>query len=154
MKNKAIILLILAILSLIAGVLISKMSFIGKIGITFLYDEYTILKSWWKTSLLMFIVQVVLFAVQTIFQHRSVSRFNYFILSFFLLIIGFVGLYLSYIDFTKSSHRLMSTSFHVGVYLFWVTWILNCGSFLIRKKRDNQSPYLLFRRKKEIEDKF
>ena len=47
MKNVTILGLVQALLSLISGILISKMSFIGKIGISTMYREYTIFKTWW-----------------------------------------------------------------------------------------------------------
>ena len=60
MKNLSILTLIQALLSLVSGILISKMSFIGKIGVSTFYSQYAVFKTWWKTALILFIVQFVL----------------------------------------------------------------------------------------------
>lgn len=136
MKNRIIAILVLAFSSLLSGILISKMSFIGRVGITIIYNEYAILKSWWKTALLFFIIQAVLFAVFSIWQNKNSSKLKQFILPVIFLIIGFVGLYYTYHDFTQTSHRLLKASFHFGFYLFWMTWFANCIYFLIIKPGD------------------
>ena len=138
MKNRFILLLILALFSVVSGVLISKMSFIGKIGITFLYDEYTILKSWWQTALMFFTLQMMLFGIMYYFHYKQTSIIMRKLLPFILFFVGVIGFYLTYIDFTETSHRLMSTSFHMGFYLFWVTWFVNCIYFLILTKKQNK----------------
>ena len=51
MKNLSILTLIQALLSLVSGILISKMSFIGKIGVSTFYSQYAVFKTWWKTAL-------------------------------------------------------------------------------------------------------
>ena len=48
MKNLSILTLIQALLSLVSGILISKMSFIGKIGGSTFYSQYAVFKTWWK----------------------------------------------------------------------------------------------------------
>ncbi|WP_333660411.1 hypothetical protein [Chishuiella changwenlii] len=133
MKNRIIAVLVLAFSSLLSGILISKMSFIGRVGITIIYNEYAILKSWWKTALLFFVIQVVLFIIFSIWQKKNVSKLKQFILPMVFLIMGFGGLYYTYHDFTETSHRLLKASFHFGFYLFWMTWFANCMYFLIIK---------------------
>jgi len=112
------------------------MSFIGKVGITFLYDEYTILKTWWQTALLFFILQMILFTVMYYFHYKEASIYKRKILPIVLIVIGGIGLYFTYIDFTETSHRLMKTSFHIGFYLFWITWFVNCIYFLGLTKKE------------------
>ncbi|HEY4539932.1 MAG TPA: hypothetical protein VIG94_07990 [Faecalibacter sp.] len=138
MKNRFILLLILALFSIVSGVLISKMSFIGKVGITFLYDEYTILKSWWQTALMLFVVQMGIFGLMYYFHFKQTAVLMRKILPLILIVVGIIGLYLTFIDFTETSHRLMSTSFHMGFYLFWITWFINCIYFLVLQKKERK----------------
>ena len=73
MKNLSILTLIQALLSLVSGILISKMSFIGKIGVSTFYSQYAVFKTWWKTALILFIVQfVLLLFLQTPLIHFEV----------------------------------------------------------------------------------
>ncbi len=135
MKNRLITLLVLAILSLLSGILISKMSFIGKVGITLIYNEYTIFKSWWQTALVMFIIQLIIFGILSFSQHKKQSKFKRSILPILFILIGVAGFYYTYYDFTETSHRLMKKSFHFGFYLFWMTWFINCFFFFSTKPK-------------------
>ena len=92
MKNVTILGLIQALLSLISGVLISKMSFIGKIGISTMYREYTIFKTWWKTALLLLVIQLVLIAVLQLFRTKVSVSFSR-LLAFLLIVLGGIGAY-------------------------------------------------------------
>ncbi|MBF0596990.1 hypothetical protein [Faecalibacter rhinopitheci] len=136
MKNRIILVLILAFLSLLSGILISKMSFIGKVGITFFYDEYTIFKSWWKTGLLFFVIQMIIFGLLSFFHFENNSVFKQKIVPIIFIIIGVIGVYYTYYDFTETSHRLMKTSFHMGFYLFWIGWFISCIYYLILTKKE------------------
>ena len=136
MKNKIIIVVVIAFLSLLSGILISKMSLLSKVGITFIYDEYSLLKSWWKTGLLMFIIQIAIFTILSLIQKNTDKKVRYYGFPLILTIIGTVGLYMTYLNFTETSHRLMNSNFKIGFYLFWITWIGNSLSFLLNKKQD------------------
>ena len=106
MKNVTILGLVQALLSLISGILISKMSFIGKIGISTMYREYTIFKTWWKTALLLLVIQLVLIAVLQLFRTKVSVSFSR-LLAFLLIVLGGIGAYFTYIDFTTTSHKMM-----------------------------------------------
>ncbi|MFV0223894.1 hypothetical protein OBJ96_02115 [Empedobacter falsenii] len=135
MKNKIIHLLILAFSSLLSGIMISKMSFIGKVGITIIYNEYTILKSWWKTALLLFAIQAIIFVVLSVWKMKTTKRLNQLLLPFIFLSIGIIGLIYTYYDFTETSHRLLKKTFHFGFYIFWLTWFGNCIFFMSKQKK-------------------
>lgn len=122
------------LLSVISGVLITKMSFIGRIGIHTAYREYLIFRNWWKTALVLFAIQLVIISLLSI-CNRFASVKTTRIVSFILLTIGIVGLYFTYIDFTTTSHKLMKGNFHSGFYLFWAGWFISCFSFLLSKKK-------------------
>ncbi|MFV0139095.1 hypothetical protein OBK16_04930 [Empedobacter falsenii] len=135
MKNKIIHLLILAFSSLLSGIMISKMSFIGKVGITIIYNEYTILKSWWKTALLLFAIQAIIFVVLSVWKMKTTKLLKQLLLPFIFLSIGIIGLIYTYYDFTETSHRLLKKTFHFGFYIFWLTWFGNCIFFMSKQKK-------------------
>lgn len=142
MKKRIPVLLLLTILSVICGYLFHKISWIGRLGINIAYDEYTIFKSWWKSSLLVFGIYMALYLIHYLAcknkQQRSVIIIN--IVSI-LLAIG--GLYYTYHDFrTDFSHRIAGERFHLGFYLFWVGWIVINLHFIIRKQANNANKQL------------
>jgi len=132
MKNLTILTLIQAVMSLISGMLISQMSFIGKIGVSTYYSQYAVFKTWWKTAIILFIVQFVLILFLQVFRTKVSPNFAR-TLAGLLIVIGAVGFYFTYIDFTTTSHKVMKFSFHLGFYLFWVAWFISCGYFLLTK---------------------
>ncbi len=141
MKGLSTVIAIQALLSTIAGVLLSQMSFIGRVGISVMYREYGIFKIWWKTAVLLFAVQLVLTLVLWLVKKLLGRRLAQATLLLFLLF-GLVGAYFTYLDFTTTNHRLMKVNFHAGVYLFWGTWILACVYFMAvpMKKRQLREP--------------
>ncbi len=126
MKAVRFIILLQAVLALLSGYLISKMSLIGRIGINLMYGEYAIFKSWWQTALLFFGIQLLLLGTQFFVKKRRGNKLA-FRLSLALLVIALIGLYVSYNDFQHTfSHKLLKEKFHLGFYLFWITWIGSC----------------------------
>ena len=123
MKNFSILTLIQAVMSLISAILISKMSFIGKIGVSTFYSQYAVFKTWWKTAILLFIVQFILLLFLQTFRSKVSAGFAR-ALALLLAVVGAVGFYLSYVDFTTTSHKMMKFSFHFGFYLFWIAWLI------------------------------
>ncbi len=124
---------------MISGVLISEMSFIGRMGIRFFFTEYTVLRSWWKTALLLFVVQLVLILF-LLFIRKVTNRRITVITALTLFLFGISGVYLTYLDFSGTAHRLMKASFHSGVYLFWVAWLCNCLYFLFLSRQATPLP--------------
>jgi len=103
--------------------LISKISWIGKIGIATVHKEYRLLRSDWKTFLLLFSLQIVLIASLTL---------------------GAVGLFFTFQDFIYTyTHRLLKERFHLGFYLFWIGWIGTCIFFLATKDEKDPAPFPL-----------
>ncbi|MGV4529103.1 hypothetical protein [Ornithobacterium rhinotracheale] len=139
MKNQINLILLQAISSLISGILVSKMSWIGKVGIGLIYRDYAILKNWWKAALLFFGVQLILILILNIIRWIAGIGAQK-IGSFILLILSIVGLYYTYIDFTETSHKMLKTSFHAGFYLVWASVMISCLYFLfMRRKIKHQS---------------
>ena len=132
------LLLFQAFSSVISGVLITKMSFLGRIGVHTMYREYLVFRSWWKTALLLFIIQAVLILILVICKKVATLALTRFV-SLALIVLGAIGLFFTYIDFTTTSHKLMKSSFHWGFYLFWIGWFISCLFFLFSKKPIKQS---------------
>lgn len=135
MRRSTSIIIFLSLLSVVAGYLLSHASWVGKVGIQLFYSEYDFLRSWWKTSLLVFLVYMFLYLIQSIVQRYASIIAAKFIHALALLLAIF-GLHLSYNDFQQTmSHRLMGERFHIGVYLFWVGWMVISIHCLLQKKR-------------------
>lgn len=134
MKNTALLILVQGILSLLCGILSSKMSFIGKIGIQVMYRDYLIFKSWWKTALICFAIQLSLILILSGLKAYSGLR-TVRVIAFSFLIAGIIGAYFTYIDFTTTSHKMMRAKFHIAGYLFWLAWFINCIYFIISNKK-------------------
>lgn len=124
MKRNSILVISLAFFSLIAGYLLSAISLVGRAGISLFYTQYQFLKTWWKGALLVFIVWMALFIVQLVLYKRVNKKTSNIILTISLMI-AIAGLYFSYSDFRNTlSHRWLGERFHLGVYLFWLGWIV------------------------------
>jgi len=123
----------------LAGWLISKISWIGRAGINLVYKEYSIFKSWWKTALLLFVIQMVLLLLQNVIR-KKYSRPIANIASIVLLVTALGGLFATYSDFNNNfSHRLLKEKFHLGFYLFWLGWISTCLYYIFSPGRSDAS---------------
>ena len=121
--NNLIFLLCLSFFSLIAGYLLSSISFVGKIGIGLFHSEYQFLKTWWKGSLLVFSAWIILWIIHVLLKKRLAPSRN-ILACVVSLIIALSGLYFSFYDFRHTlSHRWLGERFHLGVYLFWLGWV-------------------------------
>jgi hypothetical protein len=134
-KKTTFLILFLAALSVLSGLLLSKSSFIGKVGIHFFYQQYKFLHIWWQGALVIFGLLMALLVVHIIvkkYLDLKTARFTYLL----ALVVAIIGLYLTYRDFRDSlSHRLLGERFHIGAYLFWLGWISINIFFLIDYKR-------------------
>lgn len=123
------------LLSWLSTYLISKISLIGRMGIAVFYREYRLLRSGWKTFLLLFGIQLILIILLRIIQKKYSKKILLLIASV-LLLLGMLGLFLAFSDFMHVySHRLMKERFHLGFYLFWLQWMGTCIFFLIVNKK-------------------
>jgi membrane protein implicated in regulation of membrane protease activity len=132
MKRNQALILFLGFISLISGYMMSKASLIGKVGMSLFYREYKFLKTWWKGTLFIFIMLLVVYFLHRFMQQRlTIQKAR----SFHLIacIVAVVSLYLTYHDFRHTlSHRLLGERFHLGVYLFWLGWIAVSLSHLVQ----------------------
>jgi len=115
--------------------LILKISFIGKIRIATVHKEYGMLRSGWKTFLLLFSIQLVIIITLSVIEKRLPKRISVIVTSV-LLLLGVIGLFITFQDFLYTyTHRLLKERFHTGFYLFWVGWVATCLFFVIRLTR-------------------
>lgn len=133
MKRNVILVISLAIVSILIGYLLSSISLVGRAGINFVYTEYSFLKSWWKGAALVFVVWMILFMLQKTLLSK-VSKTTSNLVQAIAILIAVASLFFSYSDFRNSlSHRWLGESFHLGVYLFWLGWIVISVFLLLRK---------------------
>src|SRR5574337_1635963 len=115
-KRISILVVFLAALAALSGYLMSKASFIGRLGMTYFYKEYRFLKTWWKGALAVFVVWMIVLIVQTIVEKKLKKRTATLIHSAFILL-ALLGLYFTYSDFQHTtSHRWLKEKFHIGAY--------------------------------------
>ncbi|WP_212895835.1 hypothetical protein [Capnocytophaga canis] len=133
MKNAIILTLFQAISSLVSGILISQMSFLGRVGISLKYREYLVFKTWWKTALLIFAVHLAIILLLYLLR-KLIGFWRMKIVVALLFALGVAGVYLTYQDFTTTMHKVMKQKFHFGFYLFWLNWFITCFYFLLMKK--------------------
>lgn len=135
-KRISFLVVFLAALACLSGYLMSKASFIGRIGMPYVYKEYRFLKTWWQGALTVLVVWIILLIIQTIIENKLSKAVSTIIHVIFILL-ALVGLYFTYSDFEHTtSHRWLKEKFHIGAYLFWLGWII-ISAFCIVQKRAN-----------------
>lgn len=134
-KRISVLVLFLGLLACLSGYLMSKASFVGRLGMTYVYKEYRFLKTLWQGALAVFIAWMILLVIQTIVE-RKLSKTTATIIHIVFILLAFVGLYFTYSDFQHTtSHRWLKEKFHLGAYLFWIGWI-TISVFCIVQKRE------------------
>ncbi|MHA4808070.1 hypothetical protein ACX0G9_08180 [Flavitalea flava] len=130
------------LLSLLEAYLISKISVIGRIGIATVHKEYRLLRSGWKTFLLLFGIQVTIIIILYIVQKKNVKKITTLVTSI-LLLLGVLGLCVTFQDFLHTyTHRLLKERFHLGFYLFWLGWVGTCLYFLVTTLKETKNTEL------------
>jgi glucan phosphoethanolaminetransferase (alkaline phosphatase superfamily) len=122
--------------------LISKISLIGKIGIATVHKEYKLLRSGWKTFLLLFGIQASIILILYIIQKKNTKKITTLVISI-LLLLGILGLFVTFQDFLHTyTHRLLKERFHLGFYFFWLAWIGTCLYFLVTTHKETKNTGL------------
>jgi len=135
-KRISLLLIFLAALASLSGYLMSRASFIGRLGMTFVYKEYRFLKTWWKGALTVFIVWLILLIAQAIIE-KKLSKQKATIAYIVFVLLALTGLYFTYSDFQHTtSHRWLKEKFHIGAYLFWIGWIIISVFFMVQKRKE------------------
>jgi heme A synthase len=135
-KRVSLLVVVLAALAWLSGYLMSKASFVGRLGMTYIYQEYRFLKTWWKGALVVFFVWMVVLAIQAIAE-KKLPKTKATVLHVTFILLALLGLYLTYSDFQNTtSHRWLKEKFHIGAYLFWLGWIIISAFSIVQKKED------------------
>lgn len=137
MKRSLYFILYLFALSALAGYMLSKVSLLGRAGISVFYSEYGFLKVGWQATLVVLITLLALYGIQYIIYTRAnaILARGAQITAIFLAL---TGLALSYNDFRDDiTHRWMGERFHIGVYLFWLGWLSISIFLLLQQKKGN-----------------
>lgn len=112
--------------------LISKISLLGRIGISIAYTEYKFLRSGWKMYLLLMAVQLLVIG-SFYYAYSRLARRSFFKVLGAVAVLTLAGLWFTYNDFTHTfSHRLLKEPFHLGFYLFWLGLIATCIFFAVQ----------------------
>ena len=120
MKRGFIITTFIIIWSALCGMMLSKITWIGRVGISVFHRDLQYLKTWWKGALIVGCILVFLYIIQSILERKLTKAIHTLFIA-----LSSIGLYYTYSDFRNdSSHRLMGERFHIGVYLFWIGWII------------------------------
>ena len=139
MIRKASIPLFLFFIAVLSGNLLANATWIGKMGIGFFYKEYGFLKTWWKGAMVIFILLMVVYGIAA-WAHKLAKKATANIIHTISLLVATCGLLYSYLDFRNDfSHRLLGENFHLGVYLFWLGWMVIAIYFLIKKQTPSSS---------------
>lgn len=140
MRRNLPFVLFLAILSMIAGYLLSKMSWIGRVGINLLHREYKFLKVWYKGAAVIFLTWMVFFGLQS-WAQKKLSATGARMVHIVALLAAVAGLYITYRDFRSDfSHGLLKERFHLGAYLFWIGWMSISLFFLTKPATTTPLP--------------
>ena len=138
MRRNIPFLLYLAVLSAVSGWLMSRMSWLGRVGVNWFHKEYKFLKVWYEGGAVVFVVLLILFAIQYL-ADRKLKTVIARIVQVVALLAAFGGLWLTYSDFrTDFTHNILKERFHLGAYLFWVGWI-SISLFLLATARIQKS---------------
>lgn len=135
MKNKwGFLVLFLLVLSIVSGVLMSQMSLVGQLGVSTFYTEYAFLKDWYLGASVIFFSLILLSLILWLCKRFMVGK-NFVILNLILVVLGLIGFFYTYYDFTSTAHKYLNSKFHTGAYLFWAGWLfVNLFFFFVRVK--------------------
>lgn len=126
-------------LSIAVGLSFSKATLVGKVGIHILHKELTFINSWWKGALFVWGVWILLEVIQ--FQiWRKYTRKTNMLIQGALIVLAFMGLLYTYLDFRTFTHSLLGERFHLGGYLFWIVWIIICFFFINLQNKETVEP--------------
>jgi len=142
MKKARPVIILNALLSVLAGILLSRMSFVARTAISVFhrhYRYYAFMKTWWKGALLFFVVLTALLFLQLQVRERN-NPVRSALIQVLCLLLALAGLYYTYLDFRHDlSHRWAGENLHLGFYLFWINWCI-ISIYVLFSKRTITNP--------------
>lgn len=134
-RNYLLLVFILFCLSLLSGNLTAGVSLVGKIGISFFYQQFSFFQSWWQSSLVCLALMLVV-GTMLYFVDRAISGFKRKMVLIISFLIFLAGLYFTFRDFrTDLTHRWLGERFHVGIYLYWIGFCIISLFFALTEKK-------------------
>jgi uncharacterized protein YacL len=134
-RSLTLLLSFLLALSVTAGILFSKISFIGRVGINLFYKNYAFFKVWWQGAGLVFGIFLTWMLVHYLVRMYASAK-NALITYMLTLLLAIAGLIFTYNDFRHDlSHRLAGERFHLGGYCFWLGFIAISMYYIVNRKR-------------------
>ena len=135
MRRSLPFIVFLAALSLLSGWLMSRMSWIGRVGVNLFHKEYKFLKIWYEGAGVVFAALLLLFLVQSLLK-KQLAQGTARAIQVIALLLGAAGLYFTYKDFRSDfTHSILRERFHLGAYLFWIGWMSISLYLLVMPKR-------------------
>ncbi|RYE23854.1 MAG: cytochrome d ubiquinol oxidase subunit II [Sphingobacteriales bacterium] len=134
-RSLTLLLTFLLALSITAGILFSKISFIGRVGINLFYKNYSFFKVWWQGAGLVFAIFFIWMGLHYLLR-RYATAMNALISYILTLLLAIAGLVFTYNDFRHDfSHRLTGERFHLGGYCFWLGFISISLYYIVNRKK-------------------
>lgn len=134
-RNYSLLAFILICLSLLSGNLTAGVSWVGKIGISFFYRQFSFFQSWWQSSLVCLALMLIIGGL-LYFLDRSLAGFKRKVALIVSFLVFLAGLYFTFRNFrTDLSHRWLGERFHVGIYLYWMGFSIISLFFALTEKK-------------------
>lgn len=134
-RSLTLLLVFLLALSVTAGILFSKISFIGRVGINLFYKNYAFFKVWWQGAGLVFGIFLLWMLIHAAIRKYATAK-NALITYILTLVLAVAGLVFTYNDFRHDlSHRLTGERFHLGGYCFWLGFMAISMYYIVNRKK-------------------
>ncbi|MFT4093982.1 MAG: cytochrome d ubiquinol oxidase subunit II [Niabella sp.] len=134
-RNYPLLIFILLCISLLSGVLTAGVSWVGSIGISMAYKQYSFFRSWWQSAAVCFIMMLLIFTI-LYFIDRALSGIKRKLVLLVVFFVFLTGLFLTFRDFrTDLSHRWLGERFHTGIYLYWIGFCVTSLFFALTDKK-------------------
>lgn len=138
-RNSILLFLFLILLAILSGNLTSGMSFVGHLGISFFYKQFSFFKTWWQSAIVFLGVMLIVFLLFGLIN-KSFKGFLKKVLYFILIGLFIAGFYFTYKDFnTDITYQWMGKRFHTGIYLYWLAACFIGLYFLFAKNKLNKA---------------
>lgn len=130
MKRSVPLFSLLALMAIASGWLMSKATWVGRVGMTFFYKEYNLLKIWWQGAAAVFVFWLLLYALHS-FLHKKLPLSQARMVHFLMMLAAVGCLLFTWSDFHHATtHRMLGWRFHPGFYIVWLGWLVVCIYYL------------------------
>lgn len=135
MKKILNILIFQFLLSIISALLLSQMSWLGRVGISLFQKDYAILKDPIQSAPTIFGIQFLVIVILHLFYVYSKRKLAKWI-CVLIFLLAILGLLYTIYDFRETfSHRILKAKFHYGFYLIWIGMMISSVYYFILPKK-------------------